>query len=361
MLLVSASATLTACGGGGSSADSDAAAVANRQKTGGKSSGSSSNSSSGSSSSTPTSTSVPFYGVNGHFVQGGIYSTNIPQQIADMKALGVSTIRQDAYSTADTASIAAVVNSFAPIQIEPSFNVYPTTTNETTAYNQFYAYGQTVAGQLAGKVPIIELMNEPENTYFKSGPAYSGVNVTDWATSNAQWPAFRGAVRGFYEGFRSVDTTKKTLIASPAIGWLHYGMLQGLWTGQAPDGTTGHPTARWDVVNYHWYYDFGDIQNAAGINVLAQMHTTFNLPILLSEVGVQTSVSSSAYNSYIASSVAEYAANAKAYNIIGINWYELYNFQVNGGVSMGLYSAQGVGYSGRAAALSTAIASNPAP
>jgi hypothetical protein len=292
-------------------------------------------------------------------VQGGAYSSNLPQQIADMKALGVSTIRQDCYSTADTATMASLVNTYAPIKIQPAFNVYPTTTDETTAYNQFYAYGQTVAGQLAGKVAIIEFMNEPENTYFRSGPAYSGVNVTDWAASNAQWPAFRGAVRGFYAGFRSVDTTKKTLIASPSIGWLHYGMLQGLWTGQAPDGSTGHPTATWDVTNYHWYYDFGDIQNAAGINVLAAVKSAFNLPILLSEVGVQTSVSSSTYNSYVASSIAEYAANAKAYNIIGVDWYELYNFQ--GGVAMGLYSSPGVGYSGRAAALTTAIASNPTP
>ena len=98
---------------------------------------------------------VPFYGVNGHYVQGGVYATNIAQQVADMKAMGITSIRQDCYSTADTATMASLVNSFAPVAVQPVFNAFPKTTDETTTYKQFYAHGQTVAGQLAGKVAVV--------------------------------------------------------------------------------------------------------------------------------------------------------------------------------------------------------------
>ena len=278
-----------------------------------------------------------------------------------MKAMGITSIRQDCYSTADTAKMASLVNSFAPVKIQPVFNAFPKTTDETTAYNEFYAYGQTVAGQLAGKVAVVELMNEPENMYFAHGSANNGQNVTDWSSSNSQWAAFRGAVRGFYAGFRSVDTTKKTLIASPGVAWLHYGILTGLWTGKSPDGSTGHPTARWDITNYHWYYDFGDIENAGGVNTLATLKSAFNLPIMMTEIGVQTNVSSSTYNSYVASSIAEYTSSANTYNIIGVDWYELYNFQNMNGFYMGLYSSPGVVNAGRATAITNAVASHPEP
>jgi hypothetical protein len=334
--------------------------------SGGSGSGAGSGSGGGGSTTPPppvtTPTGIQFYGVNGHYTQGGIYATNIAQQVKDMRAMGIGTIRQDCYSTSDTASMANLISQFAPVVIQPIFNVYPTTTDETTAYNQFYAYGQTVAGQLAGKIPVIEMMNEPENQYFNSAPAGNGQVIANWSASNSQYAALRGAVRGFIAGFRSVDTTKQTLIASPSVGWLHYGLLEGLWSGAAPDGTSGHPTAQWDVVNYHWYYDMGDIQSAGGVNVLSVIHSAFNEPILLTEVGVQTNVTASVYDSYVGTALAEYAgAAAKAYDIIGVDWYELYNFDNNGGFYMGLYSAAGVPNAGRAAAMTTAITTNVAP
>ena len=76
---------------------------------------------------------------------------------------------------------------------------------------------------------------------------------------------------------------------------------------------------------------------------------------------MQTSVSGSTYNSYVASNIAEYASSAKTYNIIGVDWYELYNFQNMNGFYMGLYNSPGVGNAGRATAMTTAVASNPTP
>jgi len=307
---------------------------------------------------TPT-TTAKFYGVNGHYNDGGPYTSNIPQQVKDMQALGIQSIRQDAGSMAQMTTLANLIPQFAPVVIQPVFNQYPNaSTSEATAYSTYYAYGVTNAQQFAGKIPVIELMNEPEVQYFPNGPANNGQNITDMASSNSAWPAFRGAVRGFIDGFRSVDTTKKTLIASPSVGWLHYGILDGLWNGTAPDGSSGHPTARWDLTNFHWYQDDGDIENAGNTNtnVLQYLKTAYAKPIMMSEIGVQKSESESAIDSYVSTETSFYAANAAKYGIVGFNWYELYNFQNLNGFYMGLYSAEGVQNAGRAAAMKSVIA-----
>jgi hypothetical protein len=136
--------------------------------------------------------------------------------------------------------------------------------------------------------------------------------------------------------------------------------LAGCTTGCLRDCGTGLP--QWDITNYHWYYDMGDIETAGGVNSLSVLHSAFNEPILLTEIGVQSSVSASVYDSYVGTALAEYAgAAAKTYDIIGVDWYELYNFDNNGGFLMGLYSAQGTANAGRAAAMTTAISANAAP
>jgi hypothetical protein len=305
---------------------------------------------------------LPFYGVNGHYVQGGPYDSDIAQQVADMQAIGLGSIRQDCWNVTDTATMASLISSFAPIVIQPMFGAHPAAnSSEDAAYGEFYAYGQTVAAQLAGKVPVIEMMNEPENEYFSEAPGGNGQSVTDWSAMNSEWPAFRGSVRGFYEGFRSVDTAKQTLIASPSVTWLHYGILLGLWNGEGPDGSTGNAKAKWDITNHHWYYDMGDIMTAGGVNALSVLQTSFKLPIILSEVGVQATIAEASYDSYVGTAVAKYANLASAYDIISIDWYELYNFDDNSGYLMGLYSSPGVQNAGRAAAMSAATAANPEP
>jgi hypothetical protein len=308
----------------------------------------------------PPATTLPFHGVNGHYVDGGAYSSGIAQQVADMQYMGVKSIRQDCGSSGDLTTIAGLITQFAPIMVQPIFNVYPTGTNETTIYNQYFTYGQNAATAVAGKVPVIELMNEPENQ-FLGAPANNGQNITDFSAYNSKWPALRGACRGFIAGFRSVDTTKQTLIAGPSVGWLHYGLLDGLWKGTAPDGTSGHPTCQWDLTNFHWYYDDGNIENAGNTNtnVVQYLKTAYGVPIILTETGVQYSLSESAIDTYIGTIVAWMVANATKYGIVGYNHYELYNLDANSGFLMGLYSSRGVKNAGRADAMKAAIAANP--
>lgn len=309
---------------------------------------------------TPAPSSLPFYGVNGHYFQGSPYSSNLPQQVADMQFMGIKSIRQDCNSMSDIAGVAALVTAFSPVAVQPIFNLYPSGTNETTIYNTYKGYGVTAAQALAGKVAVIELMNEPE-VQFLGSPANNGQNITDFASSNSKWPAFRGACRGFVDGWRSVDTTKQTLIAMPSVGWLHYGLISGLWNGTAPEGTSGHPTCRADLVNHHWYLDFGNIENAgnSNTNVLATLQSLFGVPTILTEIGVQNQQTEGTIDSYISSFVAFCAVNAGKYNLAGVNFYELYNDESNNGFLMGLYSSMGVKNAGRAAAMAAVTAANP--
>jgi hypothetical protein len=303
-----------------------------------------------------TSTGIPFFGVCGHYANGQFGTTS--QYVKDATGIGLKVTRLDGYSTSDMTAIANQISAYAPMVIQPIFGQYPSSSStETAAYNQFYALGVAGANLFAGKVPMVELMNEPDNQYFPNGSAANnGQAITDWKAANSYWPAFRGACRGFIAGFRSIDPNKTTLIASPSVSWLHYGILDGLWFGTAPDGTTGHPTVAWDVTNFHWYYDDGNIENVANTNVLQYFKTAYGVPITMSEIGVQVSLSESAVDSYIATIIAFYSANKAKYNITNVCWFELYNNQNDGGFYMGLYSTGGTKNAGRADAIKAAVA-----
>lgn len=311
---------------------------------------------------------LKFFGVNAHYFQGLPYSSNLTAQAADCSNIAVQFVRQDCYANDQSAVAHTMIPQFGSIIVQPIFNQYGTfSTSETTTYNNFHQFGSAYAVAIAGKVQIIEMMNEPENEFFPGGVIGSnGQNVTDYSTMDIRyWNSFRGMVRGFYDGFRGVDTAMQTLIASPAVTWLHYGILRGLWDGEAPDGTTGHNVCRWDIVNQHWYLDFGDITDidfGGGniVNVLSDLNGYWpDLPIQLSEIGVQDSQTEATYDSYILSAVSQYCALKSTYNICGIAWYELYDFEAGGGGElMGLYSAIAAPHAARASTMLSAIDAN---
>lgn len=315
-----------------------------------------------------TGVTLPYYGVNAHYFQGGVYATNLPGQVRDCQNIGVKILRHDCHAGDETAVESTLIPGYAPLLVQPVFDTYGAyTKSEASTYSTYHAYGVAWANAVAGKVPIIEMMNEVENEYFPPGSLqYAGMNVTDLSGMNIKyWNAFRGMVRGFYDGFRSVDTSGQTLIAGPSIGWTHWGITGGLWAGLAPDGTNGHPQCRWDITNHHWYADDGDITyvdfgGGQVYNVLDFLQTAFGLPILLSEIGVQAVESEADYDAYIQSSLAQYAGLASTYNIVGVNWYELYNFeQGQGGEWMGLFSDIAIDNNDRALVMANAIIANP--
>jgi hypothetical protein len=279
-----------------------------------------------------------FYGVNEHYVQGGLYSSvSLATQATILADLGIRVSRQDAYTAQDINTIAnTVIPGLAPVVVQPCFIFYPWndpsinggTPTETSAYNYAYALAATAATALAGKIPVVEFGNEYDIDPNSGSISSDGESITDY--NNSTFPIFRGALRGSINGWRSVDTTGKTkIIANASAGWLHFGFLDGLMTGTQPNGSTGHPKITPDIIQWHWYSDMGDIQNATGgsgtYNILSRLQSSYGLPIMITEIGARPTLSAAQAQAYITSTAAELATAATKYNLIGMMWYELYD------------------------------------
>lgn len=293
-------------------------------------------------SSSPTSAAsapaLPFFGVNGHYIHGGIYaSIPLATQAASLADLGMRVYRQDVYTPEQIDQLAnTVIPGLGPnVTVLPMIEAYPwndpslngRTPTEASAYA--YAYGMSVyaAKQLAG-IPMVEFGNEYDSDRHNAPVANDGVDITDY--DNATFPIWRGALRGALAGWRSVDTGHVTkLIANAGTGWLHFGFLDGLMTGTQPDGTTGHPKLTPDAIQWHWYANGGDFEHALGktgtYNVLARLKATYGLPIVFTEIGVNPDNTSAQMAAYMAKTVPELIAARAAYNVIGFDWYELYD------------------------------------
>ncbi|WP_418939859.1 beta-glucosidase [Paraburkholderia bryophila] len=280
----------------------------------------------------------PFFGINGHYVQGGIY-TSIPlaSQGATIANLGMSGYRQDMYSTDQIAQFATTVMPAlgAGITVLPMIDPYPwndpslngATPTEASAYAYAYTMAAYAATRLAG-IPVVEFGNEFDIDVHNTPILSDGQSISNY--DNATFPIWRGALRGAEDGWRSVDTAHVTkIIANASSGWLHLGFLNGLMTGTQPDGSTGHPKISPDIIQWHWYSDGGDFENAHGVsgtyNVLAQLKASYNLPIMFTEIGVNEDFSEAQAQAYINTTIPELVAAKSTYNVIGFNWYELYD------------------------------------
>ncbi|NYH27175.1 hypothetical protein GGD40_006746 [Paraburkholderia bryophila] len=281
---------------------------------------------------------LPFFGINGHYVQGGIY-TSVPlaSQGAAIANLGLSGYRQDMYSTEQIAAFATTVIPAlgSGITVLPMIDPYPwndpslngATPTEASAYAYAYTMAAYAATQLAG-IPVVEFGNEFDIDSHNTPVLSDGESISDF--DNATFPIWRGALRGAEDGWRSVDTHHVTkVIANATSGWLHFGFLNGLMTGTQPDGSTGHPKISPDIIQWHWYSPGGDFENAHGVsgtyNVLAQLKASYNLPIMFTEIGANDDLSEAQAQTYINTTIPELVAAKSTYNVIGFNWYELYD------------------------------------
>ncbi|WP_345813113.1 beta-glucosidase [Paraburkholderia sp. PREW-6R] len=311
------------------------------------SSASSATATASSSSASATSTSaaqtasaaIPFAGINEHYNYGGIY-TSIPlaTQAATLTDLGLTGNRQDihSYSQIDAVANTVIPGMGSKISIMPMIDAYPwddpslngATPTEASAYAYAYSMAAYAATKLKG-VAAVEFGNEYDLDGHNKPVANDGANVSDF--DNSTWPIFRGALRGSYDGWRSVDTTGATkVIATASSGFLHLGWYKGMLTGTQPDGSTGHPVVKTDIIQLHWYSDGGDPENTWGVtgtnyNVLKSLHDAYNLPIMFTEIGVNTDFSTAQAQTYIAKTIPELYAAKATYNVIGFNWYELYD------------------------------------
>ena len=317
---------------------------------------------------TSTGPAIPFYGINGHYVQGGLsQSVPLSTQAASLKDLGVTNFRQDMYSTQDIDTFVSTVipGLGSNVQVQPVIIADPwsdpslngATPTEASAYAYAYTMSAYAATKLAG-IPVVEFGNEYDLDSHNAPIASDGESISDY--DNSTFPIWRGSLRGAEDGWRSVDTGHVTkVIANATSGWLHFGFLAGLMTGTQPDGTTGHPTISPDIIQWHWYQDGGDFENAIGnsgtYNVLATLKSTYNLPIIFTEIGSSPDQSTAAQQTYITQTVAELAAAKAQYNVIGATWYELYDYPNDAFGVLTSATAQKANYS----TLKSIISANP--
>ncbi|WP_246216232.1 glycosyl hydrolase [Paraburkholderia agricolaris] len=288
---------------------------------------------------TTTSAAIPFFGVNQHYNYGGIY-TSVPlaTQAATLTDLGLTGTRQDihSYDQIDTIANTVIPGMGSKITVMPMIDAYPwddpSLNGQTPTEASAYAYAYSMAAYAATKfkgVPAVEFGNEYDLDSHNQPVANDGANVSDY--DNNTWPIWRGALRGYYDGWRSVDTTGTTKIINTASsGFLHLGWYKGMLTGTQPDGSTGHPVVKTDIIQLHWYSDGGDPENTWGVtgtnyNVLKSLHDAYNLPIMFTEIGVNTDFSTAQAQTYINKTIPELVAAKATYNVIGFNWYELYD------------------------------------
>jgi Glycosyl hydrolase catalytic core len=309
-----------------------------------------------------------FYGLCDH----QYYAPNDPATIkAQLISLGVKAVRNGATSTAGIDSLLAnVVTPYAPqIAVYPMINPWPGDAGATTEAAA-YAYGRTMGAYAAQKLgrgvcPYIEIGNEWDCNFNVAG---DGLSITDYTVAadggdgNAAFALYRGAIRGFIAGFESIDPTHITKLVIGGSGWLHLGFLDGIWNGKAPDGTTGHPTARGDYVAWHWYCDMGNIVAANGgtvsnYNLLQQLQTRFSKPILLTEVGCQMNESEATVQAYMVTFYDQIRSLAAQYSILNVTWYS----RTDDSQTCGLYLSDGVTAKPRLATLTNYIAANPMP
>jgi hypothetical protein len=311
---------------------------------------------------------IPFYGINQHYVQGGFYSSvPLARQAATLADLGMRVSRQDAYTPDDIVTMARVViPGIAPIVVLPCFIFYPYADpsldgrkpTEATAYAYAFKLAAQAATLLAGVIPVVEFGNEYEMDDHNVPVRGDGEKVSDY--DNSTWPIWRGALRGSHDGWRSIDKAGKTkIICNATSGWLHFGWLDGMMTGTQPDGSTGHPVISPDILQWHWYSDGGDIENAYGssgtYNVLQRIKTAYHLPIMFTELGFNPGDDAKA-EAYIHSVVPKLAAASASYGVIGLIWYELY--EDRGSPGFGLLTGS-MTEKRQYTAMKSAIAANP--
>jgi hypothetical protein len=268
-----------------------------------------------------------FYGLNGHVQQGGAYSeSSFEQQISQLNELGATMYRQDV----SNAEGARTVASLAKVARARCVEILPVLTpdvqrnqDEAAAYADGYSLGRTAAMNLRGLVTYYEVGNELEIEVLHDGA--SGDDPRDY--DNTKFMKARGSILGMIAGIKELDPSAKIVFC--ALGWLHYGFSDMLFEGSQPDGTRGHPMAKWDVTAWHWYSDMGSI-TAAGlsrINVLEYLSKTYHKPIWITEFGVRPDYGGDDPGTYLTGkeALAGYVANAQAYGIQSVVLYELYD------------------------------------
>ena len=305
---------------------------------------------------TPAAGVLPYFGINAHYVQGGVYqSIPLAQQVSLMTANGMTTCRQDCY---DQPGMTALANTVIPgmkgITVLPVVASTPTGSSVSSAYTQGYQLGVAAANTFAGLVPVIEMGNE-----YDEACVNNNVDGTVPSNFNSSAPLYVAYQAGLCNGFRSVDTTGKTKVMLGGIAYIHFGFLEMIVKNIQPNGSAmSTAAATFDMIAWHYYYTGGNMESVSGLsgtyNVFTSIAQISTKPIYFSECGMgqsSASTSTSTGVAYINQAMAQMVAQPQ---VVGFNFYELYD-HTDG---YGLYNNSGVAYGWRPT-LSSFIAANP--
>ena len=281
---------------------------------------------------------IPFYGVNCHYIQGGIYSSiPLATQTALIQSLGMGVARQDCYNASDLSTMAnTIVPGMAPLKVIPCFIPNFSSTPAAT-YTACKALGVTAANLLAGKVPMFEIGNEWDllalgnNAQTTDGNLLSQYNQTSMALSMA-------AMRGVIDGWKSVDTTTRLAVNCT---YIHFPFLQMMVNGTLPDGSAAaNGPIPFDILTWHQYFSGGDPEQIDGLsgvkNIFTSVAALTSKPMFFSETGGgEANTTNANCVAWIGTAYTEFAAQGQC---IGAAWYELYDYTDG---AYGLYSMNG--------------------
>lgn len=247
-----------------------------------------------------------FYGLNHHYTYGS--NPPNPSIISSMAVLGFNTLRVEWYGRSASSgggidNTTWITDMASAMQADGRFNldvmcgISPnsaggTFASELVAYNYYYDQGSYIASLTKPLgVVMYEMGNEVDaSTTIRDLVATQGTSVSDFSkggTNVATWSAWRGAMRGLYDGIHSVHPGAK--VGSNAFVNASIWASDALWEGNAPDGTTGNNQVRWDWTNWHLYTE-GDATSVdysglpgAKFNLLKYLHNAYGRPIVITE------------------------------------------------------------------------------
>jgi hypothetical protein len=275
-------------------------------------------------------TSTPhFYGVCGHYD----YPPDSATLVNQLHSIGAKTLRLDTggFNPTHIASVRRFATEITAI--DPSIKILCciTTsflgTDENSAYNIAFTNAQTIAQTLGpAGVTDFECGNEmTASTLVFRTPGAPGNRVSDYIAGN-DWNRMRGTMRGLIDGIKSVNAAYRCGINFTIAQIAASDML---WHGTAPDGSTGHPTVRWDITTWHNYSVYGDLFNMTldgyqtKMNVIDYISKAYGKPIMITEWAAKPEDTDAQKAAYCTKFLTEYYNNRLQYNIESVMKYQL--------------------------------------
>jgi len=271
-----------------------------------------------------------FYGINGH----PDYPISNADLLCMLKNLGVTNYRINTGTSADSIAKAA---SIAKYLIAGGINVLPVLDcgilgnpgDENGAFAAGYqlAVQMVLAFQGTG-IKVYEVGNELDRKpSLWIYPPAGGNKVSDYY--NSGMANYRGTVRGLITG---VHAAQRDALAGINFYGGDIAAADMLWDGTQPDGSSGHPVARWDITMWHDYeinlpifnigVDGGGTANPP-LNIPVYAKRYNNNPFWLTEFGPNWEDSSDQKVNYLSSVLPDLFNNRISDNVGAIFLYQL--------------------------------------